>query len=584
MNFTYSLRLKLTIFYFFIIVIPVLIISFAMPRYYQYLLAKETKKLTEDTLTSLSNNIQSYLDELSRLTITPYLNEDILSAISNVSSNNYKKADPSIQLAVNRALYNTLPKYLDFTREEVQSILLVTTNGAPFLQTRFKDNVVSNYDFTSQDWYIRAQENNGKVVFIPPHFQKYIEGETQKKVISAARLIRDPISQKPLAVLLADADNSAFEKLFRGIDFNNKGSIMTVMDSSGELFFSSKDISNSIKKDIFANKKNIQVNDHSYTTVSKVIKPGNWKIIVLLSNKELAAKTRLLFIIGAIFACIGFIVTFFLFYFLSNWIIRPFKDMVQVMEKVEKGNFDVSLAIQGTDEVAQLKKAFNSMIFQINDLINREYRAVLNQRNAEFKALQSQIQPHFLYNTLNGFIGLNRIGDKKTLERAILSLSSMLRYSLHHSNEATIADEFSFLKQYCLLQKLRFQDRMEVEIYCEEGAANLMIPKLLLQPFVENSIIHGIEPSDHCCKICISAQIIEKETQKYLQIIISDNGIGFNLNKTKEKQSIGLSNSQERLKLFQPESLLVLKSEIGAGTTITIEILQGEWQNESADY
>ncbi|GKU81114.1 sensor histidine kinase [Niallia sp. NCCP-28] len=576
MKFTYSLRFKLTILYFFIIVVPVLIIAIAMPRYYQYLLAKETKKLTAHTLTSLSNNVQSYLDELSRVTITPYLNEDILSAISNVSTNNYETADPSTQLAVNRALYNTLPKYLDFTREEVQSILLVTTNGAPFLQTRFKDNVASNYDFTSQDWYKRAQENDGKVVFIPPHFQQYIEGKNQKKVISAARLIRDPISQKPLAVLMADADNSAFEKIFRGIDFNHESSIMTVMNNQGELFFSSKNLTDPIKKDIFSNKKEVQVNGHSYTIVSQLIQPENWKIVVLLSKEELAAKTLLPFIIGSIFACIGLIVTFLLFYFLSNWIIRPFKDMVQIMEKVEKGNFDVHLASQGTDEIAQLKKAFNSMIFQINDLINREYRAVLNERNAEFKALQSQIHPHFLYNTLNGFIGLNRIGDKKTLEQAILSLSSMLRYNLHHTNKATIADEFSFLKQYCLLQKLRFQDRMEVDIYYEEDTANLMIPKLLLQPFVENSIIHGIEPSEHFCKITISAQLIEKETNQYLKIIISDNGLGFDVNKMKEKQSIGLSNSQERLKLFQPESLLLLNSEIGVGTTITLEILQGE--------
>jgi len=576
MKFTYSLRLKLTIFYFFIIVIPVLIISLAMPRYYQYLLEKETTKLTEHTLTSLSSNIQSYLDELSRLTIIPYLNDSILSALFNVNSNHYKTAAPSTQLEVNRALYDSLPKYLDFTREEVQSILLVTLNGTPFLQTRFKDNIAPNYDFASQDWYQRAQENNGKVVFIPPHFQQYIQGNLQKKVISAARLIKDPVSQKPLAVLMADADNSAFEKLFQGIDFNNKGSIMTVMDSHGELFFSSKYISSSLKKDIFAAKKNIEINGHSYTTVSKVIKPGNWKIIVLLSKKELEAKTQLMFIIGVIFACIGFVVTFFLFYFLSNWIIRPFKEMVQVMKKVEEGNFDISLAIQGTDEVAQLKKAFNSMIFQLNDLINREYRAVLNQRNAEFKALQSQIQPHFLYNTLNGFIGLNRIGDKKTLERAILSLSSMLRYSLHQSNEATIAEEFSFLQQYCLLQKLRFQDRMEVEIYCEDAAADFRIPKLLLQPLVENSIIHGIEPSEHFCKITISAQLIEKEANQYLQIIISDTGSGFNINKMKSTQSIGLSNSQERLKLFQPNSFFILKSEIGVGTTITMEILQGE--------
>ncbi|GAA3329624.1 hypothetical protein GCM10020331_078500 [Ectobacillus funiculus] len=110
MKLAYSLRFKLSTFYLIIIVIPVLIISIIMPYYYQYLISKETEKLTESTLASLSNNINTYLDDLSRITIIPYLNENIMFALQQVASNQYETAEPYTQLMVNRALYESLPK------------------------------------------------------------------------------------------------------------------------------------------------------------------------------------------------------------------------------------------------------------------------------------------------------------------------------------------------------------------------------------------------------------------------------------------------------------------------------------------
>lgn len=577
MKLAYSLRFKLSTLYLIIIVIPVLIISVIMPYYYQYLISKETQQLTESTLASLSNNINTYLDDLSRITIIPYLNEDIMFALRQVASNQYETAEPYTQLMVNRALYEYLPKYFQFTREDILSMIITTRDGSSFVHSRNSGTEVADYPFTEQEWYNRAKANNGKVTFIPTHVQDYIKSSSQQaQVFSVARLIKDPETQRPLAVMMADADMRAFEKMIKGIDLNNEKSIITIMDDRGDLFFSSKNLSESLREQIQNEPEVVKDGRESYVVVSKVIQPSQWKLVVLLSKSEIAAKVHWMFTIGILFAVSGVFITFLLFFVLSRWILRPFQEMVRVMKQVERGHFDVRLQTHGQDEIALLGNAFNAMISKVNDLIDREYRAVLNQRNAEYRALQSQIQPHFLYNTLNGFIGLNRLGDRKTLEKAILSLSSMLRYTLDQADWSTISEEFKFLEKYCHLQGMRFQERMTTYIHLDDTVSNYKIPKLLLQPLVENAIIHGLEAAEHPCSIHISAHLEEREDQTFLFISIKDDGAGFDMTRRKEKRSVGLANVQVRLKMAYPGSNFIIQSQVGQGTSVVIEIPEKE--------
>jgi two-component system, sensor histidine kinase YesM len=242
------------------------------------------------------------------------------------------------------------------------------------------------------------------------------------------------------------------------------------------------------------------------------------------------------------------------------------------MYKVQEGDLSVRVNTSGNDEITLLGNSFNSMLEKVNDLIDREYRSELNLRNAEFRALQSQIHPHFLFNTLNGFIALNRMGDRNTLEGAILSLSKMLRYSLKQEEWTTIKDDFQFLNSYCSIQQLRFDDRLKVSFYYDEVVADYKIPKLILQPFVENAIIHGAEPSIRHCNLLISAKIIQQEKEQFLELRVEDNGVGFNAEKEFESNSIGITNVRERLKMIYPSSSFQITSSIHNGTKVVIQI------------
>jgi two-component system sensor histidine kinase YesM len=148
----------------------------------------------------------------------------------------------------------------------------------------------------------------------------------------------------------------------------------------------------------------------------------------------------------------------------------------------------------------------------------------------------------------------------------------MLRYILTHKEWATISDEFLLLERYCELQKLRFQERLESVIYYDNEVARCKIPKLLLQPLVENAIIHGIEPSDNGGILHASATFIDKNDQHFLQILIKDNGVGFNPESVDDQTHVGLLNVRERLTLTYPYASFSITSKVGQGTIIIIEI------------
>ena len=175
------------------------------------------------------------------------------------------------------------------------------------------------------------------------------------------------------------------------------------------------------------------------------------------------------------------------------------------------------------------------------------YAELVEERSAEYQALQSQVQPHFLYNVLGGFAALNRMGDRESLERSILALKEMLRYTVNHTSIATVGEEIAFIEKYLELQKLRFQDRLEWHISVEPGLSTIKIPKLIIQPLVENAIIHGIEPLGEGGNVFITIQQMPEGPEPWISITVHDTGQGFNPLTT--QKGVGLSNVERRLYL-----------------------------------
>lgn len=277
--------------------------------------------------------------------------------------------------------------------------------------------------------------------------------------------------------------------------------------------------------------------------------------------------------VGIIFAVGGIVLTLFLFLAYSRKLLTPFREMIQVMRHVQRGDMSRRVVIHGKDEIAELGLALNRMITQLDDMIISEYRSKLKQQDAEMQALQSQIKPHFLYNTLSGFIGLNRKREHGTLDQAIRSLSGLLRYILSSDTTITLEEEFEIIRKYTDLQQMRFSDRLSFHLSLDPRLKGLMIPKLLLQPLVENSVVHGTEPSEHPCLIEVDASLLVEKGRRRAFIRIADNGVGFQLMERSPGERVGLRNVEERLTLaYRDHSSFTIQSTPGQGTLITITI------------
>lgn len=196
------------------------------------------------------------------------------------------------------------------------------------------------------------------------------------------------------------------------------------------------------------------------------------------------------------------------------------------------------------------------------------HAALLARRDAEIEALQSQVQPHFLYNVLNGFVALNRSGDRAGLESSLLSLKDMLRHSLGRDRWSTVAEEAAFIEAYLSLQKLRFEDRLTYSIRVGPDVADLVIPRLTAQPLVENAVIHGVEPSARPSTIVVSAELEGGD----LAIRVSDDGAGCDPAAIREKERVGLGNLRERLGLLYTGAILRLEGRPAGGFLAEVRI------------
>lgn len=579
MNMFKSLRSKLTIVYALTIVTPFVILAFALPFYAQHVLTTDTERLTEGTLRAVAGNIETYLDDLERLTASPYLNDNVIQALKITADNVYENASAYTKLQTDRALKSTLPNYLINTRKDILSTITITTNGKAYLTAKNNNiELVPDFPFQDEIWYKKAIKKDGKVAFISSHPQDYLTNQKELQVFSVSRLIKNPDSGQPLAVILADADTNVLEKITKDIRFN-VSSVVVIMDEDRNVIYANKPLSEDMTKQLRSG-GDAKGKDTGYVTVSQTIKPANWVMTVFLSNEELKNKVRWMYTTAVLLSVGGLVVTFFVFLYFSQWIVKPVKHMIEVMNKVKKGNLHARYGISGSDELSYLGQSLNKMISQLDDLINREYKAALAQRNAEYRALQSQIQPHFLYNTLAGFIGLNRIGETKKLETAIISLSGMLRYMLDENQWTSIENEFAFLTKYALLQQIRFEDKLKIVIEYDGAAADFKIPKLLFQPILENAIIHGVEPDDKENEIKVSAFINDMNGRPHICIEICDDGVGFDMHAQHAESSrhIGISNVQARLQLAYPNASLTVHSVPGSGTRVTIAIPEEDEQ------
>ena len=248
------------------------------------------------------------------------------------------------------------------------------------------------------------------------------------------------------------------------------------------------------------------------------------------------------------------------------------------MKKVEKGDLNVIVDIKRKDEIGQLGRSFNSMIKKIKKLIEEVYVNQIKRKEAELRALQPQINPHFLYNTLDVIYWTSRLEKAYKTGKIVSSLANLFKLGLNKGSKVTtIGKEIEHLKSYLEIQKVRYDKEPKFSIDIDKSLYELKTIKLILQPLVENSLIHDIPNLGS--KGMVSIKVYEKNNDIIFEII--DNGIGMNKKRINEvfqediekKKGYGIKNVHERIKLYFGDQYgLSIDSKIGKGTIVKIKI------------
>ncbi|MGZ9817140.1 cache domain-containing sensor histidine kinase [Peribacillus simplex] len=312
-----------------------------------------------------------------------------------------------------------------------------------------------------------------------------------------------------------------------------------------------------------------------------------WVLVHSMPIKNMTEKTDVIRNVTIFIFILFTLITTLISIFFAWTVTRPLNELGDIMKRVEKGDLLVDIPIHSKDEVGMLANSFRSMLAEIRELIQKNYHIELRKKTAELYALQSQINPHFMYNTLETIGMAVEEGESEEVVKMVTLLGRMMRFSISNKESLVpINSEVQHIEDYLNIQQFRFEDRLHFMIEKGTDTVNYYIPKFVLQPIVENSIKYGLEKRK---EIDIQIHISEEETQigeEDLLLIVSDNGPGITENKLielneklrldpmmKRDSGFGIINVNARIgMMFGEQYNLQINSEYGKGTTVVIRL------------
>ncbi|MGQ9779452.1 MAG: cache domain-containing sensor histidine kinase [Bacillota bacterium] len=472
---------------------------------------------------------------------------------------------------------------------ELSSVVIAGFNGEKFI---YGDRIEVDLGAWSRElWYQRALAADGGIVWLGTHPNLARRPfATEDRVFSLVRVLKDLHAFRAHGILIVSVKLSEFERIFRDADVTGQGRLV-VLDGEGRpLLFSEP-----AAAEFLAPLHLPAAGREGYRTVlvdgrrhllAQVRSPNTgWVILQAMPVEVLTAESGLIRNITILTCLISLAILLVLSYRFADGLTRPLRDLAAAMRQVEQGDLQAGADCEGNDEIAWLAGRFNRMMAQIVRLFNQVEEEGRRKRQAELAALQAQINPHFLYNTLNGVRWLVLMGEEPArIGQVITSLVKLLQSTLGRDEEFhPLAEEIELVKSYLTIQEMRYRDKFKVEYALEAEVMKAPIPRLILQPLVENAIFHGIEPGKGPGTIRIAAG---KDPGR-LRIEVSDDGVGIpaeilsNLFVDHQKprksfSGIGLRNVHERIQLlYGNEYGLRVESERGHGTRIIMFLPEG---------
>lgn len=343
----------------------------------------------------------------------------------------------------------------------------------------------------------------------------------------------------------------------------------------------------------------ITVDGESYIAVQQESAETGWKLVILTPVNYTTAGISVLRTAILVSGAVGGLLFLVLTFILSTMITRPILTLIKAMRGSRLGTLKTNPNSSSTMEINELNNTYNQMVDSLNELIEVVYQKEIIQSRTELKALQSQINPHFLFNTLEAFYWeLDEKGEEE-LAQIVVAMSGLFRYVINRSDDdewVTLGDELEHAERYLKIMEMRMVDRLMWRIEADEECRKVPLPKLLIQPLVENAILHGIEQRVGPGTVRLHAEPSSREG--YIRVTVTDDGPGMDKDTVlalyasmkeghvsgSKGTGVGISNVDRRLRLYYLENGgLEIQSELGRGTSIIFSIPNGNGGNSKRE-
>lgn len=565
-----KLRVQIALHYVVASVLTLLVIGMILYQSITSIVQKEATTNTENAVEQSGMYIDLYIDRLKAVSRMLAEDPQLVGYLSD------KERDPQVKEKILSTINTTMA-----TDSFMESIVIVSKDGQ-IISNETGLSMSMSGNMMKEAWYVSAIHSGNMPVLTSARMQGF-SMDKDNWVISLSREIKNEQGRN-IGVLLIDVQYKVIEDYLANLDLGHTG-FSFILNAKGEVVYhedpayfqneTKQQALQAIAHDPAAYDARERTLTHTYS-----MKNADWIYVGVSSQDELSAIKDKLFHIF-ILVGLGFLViaTASVVIFTGR-ITTPFRKLEMAMQEIEQGLVEIPVDHRGCYEAQSLSRHFNSMILKIKKLMQEITDKEKDLRRSEISTLHSQINPHFLYNTLDTIVWMAEFNDSEKVIEITKALAQFFRLSLSGGNElTTVENELDHVRQYLFIQKERYGEQLTYTIDYDPSLLQMKMPKILLQPIVENALYHGIRGLERQGVIEIRAEAREQD----IVFTIQDNGEGFDVNTLQQNTSsrttklggVGIKNVDERIKLYYGSDYgVTIQSDSSHGTMVQIILSQ----------
>jgi two-component system sensor histidine kinase YesM len=561
-----------------VILLPLLTLGILGPFISARTIESEATSHTVQLIRQVTRNIEFYVRQT----------ESIISIVDdNPDVRAFLAFRESVQPFSGRAETSVrqLLRSISDAHPEIAGILVVSADNRSLSN---EIQPITRDPLTDESWYRKAVDNQGTVQLLPRPIGRNLRSSHEysaDEVVSIVKAVVDPGSGQVRGVVLIDMRLKVMEAIFDDMTVGLGGFLFIEAPGGGIVYTPVNPIVYRVRDEWLDTPRTSSVRrikGEDYQIVSQGSEYTQWKTVGVFPLNEIMSQVSAIRYYSLIIAGVTVLVALIVAVFFTSGIARPVIELRSLMKEAEEGNLAVRFEGRQEDEIGYLGKSFNTMIEEVQKLIDMVYREQQSKREAELKTLQEQIKPHFLYNTLDTIQWMAQEHDAQDIVKVVGALTSLFRIGLSRGKEMIrLADEMEHVRSYLIIQKARYEDKFDFDLRTEEDALSCMVLKLTLQPLVENAIYHGIKERRGHGSIKVEA--LRRDGMLVLRV--SDDGVGMTPEKLEEVRTLltaahphgeglegyGVHNVHERIQLsFGTRYGLRFESAPDGGTTVEI--------------